>query len=91
MDSQKNLQRPFKEEKAFVGAFSKMFVASSCVGPVDLTEARFWNVTDAAISIEVGEHIPAELETAFLDNLVNSARQTCKQCLTMFKRLLTFG
>ena len=37
-----------------------------CVGPVDLTKERFWNTTDAVISIEVGEHIPAELEAAFL-------------------------
>ena len=46
-----------------------------CVGPVDLTRERFWNATDAVISIEVGEHIPAELEVAFLDNVVDSARR----------------
>ena len=45
-----------------------------CVGPVDITQKRFWNVTDAAMSIEVAEHIPAEYEEAFLNNLVNSAR-----------------
>ena len=46
-----------------------------CVGPVDLTKERFWNATDAVISIEVGEHIPAELEAAFLDNVADSARR----------------
>ena len=45
-----------------------------CVGPVDITQKRFWNVTDAAMSIEVAEHIPAEYEEAFIKNLVNSAR-----------------
>ena len=45
-----------------------------CVGPVDITQKRFWNVTDAAMSIEVAEHIPAEYEEAFISNLVNSAR-----------------
>ena len=45
-----------------------------CVGPVDLVEEKFWDVTDAAMSIEVAEHIPAEYEQAFLNNLVNSAR-----------------
>ena len=45
-----------------------------CVGPVDLTKDRFWNVTEAAMSIEVGEHIPAEFESAFLRNLADSAR-----------------
>ena len=45
-----------------------------CVGPVDITQKRFWNVTDAAMSIEVAEHIPAEYEEDFLNNLVNSAR-----------------
>ena len=45
-----------------------------CVGPVDITDDRFWNVTDAAMSIEVAEHIPAEYEEAFISNLVNSAR-----------------
>ena len=45
-----------------------------CVGPVDIVEKKFWNVTDAAMSIEVAEHIPAEYEEAFINNLVNSAR-----------------
>ena len=45
-----------------------------CVGPVDITQKRFWDVTDAAMSIEVAEHIPAEYEEAFINNLVNSAR-----------------
>ena len=45
-----------------------------CVGPVDLTEPKSWEETDAAMSIEVGEHIPAEYEKAFLDNVVSSAR-----------------
>ena len=46
-----------------------------CVWPVDLTEEKFWETTDAAISIEVAEHIPAEFESAFLDNVVQSARR----------------
>ena len=45
-----------------------------CVGGVDLTKEKSWEMTDAAMSIEVGEHIPAEFEQAFLDNLVSSAR-----------------
>ena len=45
-----------------------------CVGPVDITEKKFWEVTDAAMSLEVAEHIPAEYEQAFISNLVNSAR-----------------
>ena len=45
-----------------------------CVGPVDLTEKMFWDMTDAAMSIEVAEHIPAEYEQAFISNLVNTAR-----------------
>ena len=45
------------------------------MGPVDLTKERFWNTTDAVISIEVGEHTPAELEAAFLNNVVDSARR----------------
>ena len=44
------------------------------MGPVDITDDKFWNVTDAAMSIEVAEHIPAEYEEAFISNLVNSAR-----------------
>ena len=44
------------------------------MGPVDITDNKFWNVTDAAMSIEVAEHIPAEYEEAFISNLVNSAR-----------------
>ena len=35
---------------------------------------KFWDATDAAMSIEVAEHIPAEYEEAFINNLVNSAR-----------------
>ena len=46
-----------------------------CQGPIDLTEDKFWEETEAAMSIEVGEHIPAELESKFLNNLVNSARR----------------
>ena len=42
-----------------------------CVGPVDLTEERTWNVTDAAMSIEVAEHIPARFEDKFVNNLVS--------------------
>ena len=45
-----------------------------CVGPVDLTKERTWNMTDAAMSIEVAEHIPAQFEDTFVDNLVSSAR-----------------
>ena len=45
-----------------------------CVGPVDIVEKKFWDVTDAAMSIEVAEHIPEEYEEAFISNLVNSAR-----------------
>ena len=45
-----------------------------CVGPVDITNDKFWDVTDAAMSIEVAEHIPADYEEAFINNLVNSAR-----------------
>ena len=45
-----------------------------CEGPVDITEPKFWDETDAAMSIEVAEHIPAEYEQKFLDNLVSSAR-----------------
>ena len=45
-----------------------------CVGPVDITEKKFWDETDAAMSLEVAEHIPAEYEQAFISNLVNSAR-----------------
>ena len=45
-----------------------------CVGPVDLTKERTWNMTDAAMSIEVAEHIPAQFEDKFVDNLVSSAR-----------------
>jgi len=45
-----------------------------CVGPVDITEKKFWDETDAAMSLEVAEHIPAEYEEAFISNLVNSAR-----------------
>ena len=44
------------------------------MGPVDITDDKFWDVTDAAMSIEVAEHIPAEYEEAFINNLVNSAR-----------------
>ena len=44
-----------------------------CTGPVDLaTEDRAstrWNVTDAAMSIEVAEHIPAQFEANFVNNL----------------------
>ena len=46
-----------------------------CIGPVDITSQQSWNETDAAMSIEVAEHIPAHLEAAFLKNLVNSARR----------------
>ena len=46
-----------------------------CIGPVDITSQQSWNETDAAMSIEVAEHIPAHLEDAFLKNLVNSARK----------------
>ena len=46
-----------------------------CIGPVDMTSQQSWNETDAAMSIEVAEHIPAHLEAAFLKNLVNSARR----------------
>ena len=45
-----------------------------CVGPVDLTKERAWNMTDAAMSIEVAEHIPAQFEDKFVKNLVGSAR-----------------
>ena len=45
-----------------------------CQGNVDLTEKMSWDETDAAMSIEVAEHIPAEYEEAFINNLVNSAR-----------------
>ena len=45
-----------------------------CKGPVDITQKKFWEVTDAAMSIEVAEHIPAEYEGAFINNLVSSAR-----------------
>ena len=45
-----------------------------CVGPVDITEEMFWDMTDAVMSIEVAEHIPAEYEQAFLSNLVTTAR-----------------
>ena len=45
-----------------------------CVGPVDIVKEQFWDVTDAVMSIEVAEHIPAEYEQAFISNLVNSAR-----------------
>ena len=46
-----------------------------CVGPVDLTKEKDWGQTDVAMSIEVGEHIPAKFESAFMDNLVSSARK----------------
>ena len=46
-----------------------------CVGPVDITNERTWNMTDAAMSIEVAEHIPAQFEDTFLKNLVGSARK----------------
>ena len=46
-----------------------------CVGPVDITNERTWNMTDAAMSIEVAEHIPAQFEDTFLKNLVGSARE----------------
>ena len=46
-----------------------------CVGPIDLTEERTWNLTDAAMSIEVAEHIPARFEDKFVSNLVSSARE----------------
>ena len=46
-----------------------------CIGPVDITSPQSWKETDAAMSIEVAEHIPAHLEEAFLTNLVNSARK----------------
>ena len=45
-----------------------------CVGPVDLTKKKIWNMTDAAMSIEVAEQIPAQFEDKFVDNLVGSAR-----------------
>ena len=45
-----------------------------CVGPVDLTKERTWDMTDAAMSIEVAEQIPALFEDIFVDNLVSSAR-----------------
>ena len=45
-----------------------------CVGPVDLTREKTWNMTDAAMSIEVAEHIPAQFEDRFVENLVSSAR-----------------
>ena len=45
-----------------------------CIGPVDLTQERTWNVTDAAMSIEVAEHIPAQFEDVFVSNLASSAR-----------------
>ena len=41
---------------------------------MDITQEKFWEVTDAAMSIEVAEHIPAEYEGAFINNLVSSAR-----------------
>ena len=40
-----------------------------CTGPVDLTKERGWNATDAAMSIEVAEHIPAQFEANFVNNL----------------------
>ena len=40
-----------------------------CVGPIDLTEERTWNVTDAAMSIEVAEHIPEQFVANFVKNL----------------------
>ena len=46
-----------------------------CIGPVDITSQQSWKETDAAMSIEVAEHIPAHLEEAFLTNLVNSDRK----------------
>ena len=46
-----------------------------CVGPVDITNERTWNMTDAAMSIEVAEHIPSRFEETFLKNLVGSARE----------------
>ena len=46
-----------------------------CIGPIDITSDYLWNQTDAAISIEVAEHIPAYLEGKFLKNLVGIARK----------------
>ena len=47
-----------------------------CTGPVDLAAKErsptWWNVTDAAMSIEVGEHIPAQFEANFVNNLGTS-------------------
>ena len=34
-----------------------------------------WEPADAAISIEVGEHIPREHEKTFFDNIVKSAKK----------------
>ena len=45
------------------------------MGPVDLTKEREWKVTDAVMSIEVGEHIPAPFEYSFMKNLLKSARK----------------
>ena len=36
---------------------------------IDGRASPWWNVTDAAMSIEVGEHIPAEWEDNFINNL----------------------
>ena len=46
-----------------------------CIGPVDMTAQQSWNKTDAAMSIEVAEHIPAHLEAAFLKNLVKCEKK----------------
>ena len=48
-----------------------------CIGPVDLTSEllRPWNLSDAVISIEVGEHIPVHLSESFINNLAGNARK----------------
>ena len=44
-----------------------------CTGPVNLTEegalSSWWTATDAAMSMEVAEHIPAQFEANFVNNL----------------------
>ena len=46
-----------------------------CTGPVNLAEegalSSWWTATDAAMSIEVAEHIPARFEDKFVNNLVS--------------------
>ena len=46
-----------------------------CKGGVDLASPMTWQPADAAISIEVGEHIPKKFESTFVSNIVGSARK----------------